>query len=37
VLGLFLLVTLLANQLQPDLPLRQAVWYVKPLPTFIDA
>lgn len=36
-LGLFSLVTLFANQLQPDLPLRQAAWYIKPLPTFVDA
>ena len=36
-LGLFSFVTLLANQCQLELPLRQAAWYVKPLPTFVDA
>jgi hypothetical protein len=37
-LGLFSLVTLLAGQLAQDqsLPVRQAVWYHKPLPTFAD-
>ena len=37
-LGLFSLVTLVAHQLlqgQP-LPVRQAAWYTKPLPTFVD-
>jgi hypothetical protein len=38
-LGLFSLVTLLAHQATNDgtLPVRQAAWYVKPLPTFSDA
>ncbi|MBV8883486.1 MAG: hypothetical protein JO235_05725 [Chroococcidiopsidaceae cyanobacterium CP_BM_RX_35] len=36
-LGLFSFVTLLTNQWQPKLPLRQAAWYFKPLPTFVDA
>ena len=36
-LGLFSLVTLMAHSLQADLPLRQTAWYVKPLPTFVDA
>lgn len=36
-LGLFSFVTLLANQCQPELPLHQAAWCVKPLPTFVDA
>jgi hypothetical protein len=38
-LGLFSMVTLMAGQLAPDhvLPVRQAVWYRKPLPTFADA
>jgi DDE superfamily endonuclease len=38
-LGLFSLVTLLAHQATTDrtLPIRQAAWYVKPLPTFSDA
>jgi hypothetical protein len=38
-LGLFSLVTLLAGQLtqEPTLPVRQAVWYRNPLPTFADA
>jgi DDE superfamily endonuclease len=38
-LGLFSLVTLLAGQLaqEPALPIRQAVWYRKSLPTFVDA
>ena len=38
-LGLFSLVTLLAGQLTQEhtLPVRQAVWYRKPLPTFADA
>lgn len=36
-LGLFSLVTLMADRLQADLPLQQSAWYVKPLPTFIDA
>lgn len=38
-LGLFSLVTLLAHQsaTQGALPIRQATWYVKPLPTFSDA
>jgi hypothetical protein len=38
-LGLFSLVTLLAQQhvRRGKLPIRQAAWYVKPRPTFIDA
>jgi hypothetical protein len=38
-LGLFSLVTLLAHQMAIDetLPIRQAAWYAKPLPTFSDA
>lgn len=38
-LGLFSLITLLAGQLTQEhtLPVRQAVWYRKPLPTFADA
>jgi hypothetical protein len=38
-LGLFSLVTLLADRstLRGKLPVRQAAWYVKPLPTFSDA
>jgi hypothetical protein len=38
-LGLFSLVTLLAHQLTQEnrLPIRQAAWYVKRLPTFSDA
>jgi hypothetical protein len=36
-LGLFSLVTLMAHPLQADLPLQQTAWYVKPLPTFVDA
>jgi hypothetical protein len=38
-LGLFSLVTLLAHQATIDgtLPVRQAAWYAKPLPTFSDA
>jgi hypothetical protein len=38
-LGLFSLVTLLAHELLlgQDLPVRQAAWYTKPLPTFVDA
>lgn len=36
-LGLFSLVTLMAHSLQADLPLQQTSWYVKPLPTFVDA
>ena len=36
-LGLFSLVTLMAHALQADLPLPQTAWYVKPLPTFVDA
>src|SRR5262245_5179112 len=38
-LGLFSLVTLLAGQLTREhtRPVRQAVWYRKPLPTFADA
>ncbi len=36
-LGLFSLVTLMAHSLQADLPLQQTAWYVKPLPTFVDA
>lgn len=38
-LGLFSLVTLLAHThaRQDKLPVRQAAWYSKPLPTFIDA
>ncbi len=37
-LGLFSLVTLLAHELLPgqDVPVRQAVWYTKSLPTFVD-
>lgn len=39
ILGLFSLVTLLAHQLAKDgkLPVRQAAWYQKSLPTFSDA
>jgi len=29
--------TLMAHSLQADLPLPQTAWYVKPLPTFVDA
>ena len=36
-LGLFSLVTLMAHSLQADLPLRQTAWYIKSLPTFVDA
>lgn len=38
-LGLFSVVTLIADQLQQvgRLPVRQAAWYVKPTPTFVDA
>jgi hypothetical protein len=38
-LGLFSLITLLAHQSQKDgkLPVRQAAWYQKQLPTFSDA
>jgi hypothetical protein len=38
-LGLFSLVTLLADQsvTRGELPIRQAAWYRKPLPTFSDA
>ena len=38
-LALFSLVTLLATKLARDgaLPMRQAAWYRKPLPTFSDA
>lgn len=36
-LGLFSLVTLMAHSRQADLPLHQTAWYVKPLPTFVDA
>lgn len=36
-LGLFSLVTLMAERLQADLPLQQTAWYVKALPTFVDA
>jgi hypothetical protein len=38
-LGLFSLVTLLAQELLqgPALPVRQAAWYTKPRPTFVDA
>ncbi len=38
-LGLFSLVTLLAHHLQgqQQLSVRQAAWYIKPLPTFADA
>ena len=38
-LGLFSLVTLLANRLvrNGNLPMRQAAWYTKTAPTFIDA
>jgi hypothetical protein len=37
-LGLFSLVTLVAHELLPGqhLPVRQAAWYTKPLPTFVD-
>jgi hypothetical protein len=37
-LGLFSLVTLFAHELLPGqvLPVRQAAWYTKPLPTFVD-
>jgi hypothetical protein len=37
-LGLFSLVTLLAHELLPGqgLPVRQAAWYTKPRPTFVD-
>jgi hypothetical protein len=37
-LGLFSLVTLLAHERLPGhaLPARQAAWYTKPLPTFVD-
>jgi hypothetical protein len=38
-LGLFSLITLLAGRLAQEdvLPVRQAVWYHKSLPTFVDA
>jgi hypothetical protein len=38
-LGLFSLVTLVAHELLPGqtLPVRQAAWYTKSLPTFVDA
>lgn len=36
-LGIFSLVTLMAHSLQVNLPLQQMAWYVKPLPTFVDA
>ena len=38
-LGLFSIVTLLAGRLAQEhlLPVRQAVWYHKSLPTFVDA
>ena len=38
-LGLFSLITLLANThaKQGKIPIRQAAWYSKPLPTFSDA
>ena len=38
-LGLFSWITLLAHQSQTNgsLPIRQAAWYAKPLPTFSDA
>jgi hypothetical protein len=38
-LGLFSMVTLMAGQLAPEpvRPVRQAVWYRTPLPTFADA
>jgi hypothetical protein len=38
-LGLFSLVTLLANThaQKGKIPIRQAAWYSKPLPTFSDA
>jgi len=36
-LGLFSLVTLIAHHLQPGLSVYRTAWYVKPLPTFIDA
>ena len=38
-LGLFALVTLIAHELLQGqaLPVRQAAWYIKPLPTFVDA
>jgi len=37
-LGLFSLVTLVAHELLPGQapPIRQAAWYTKPLPTFVD-
>jgi hypothetical protein len=37
-LGLFSLVTLIAHELLQGqaLPVRQAAWYTKPLPTFVD-
>lgn len=39
ILGLFSIVTWMAHQLVQDnkLPIRQAAWYEKPLPTFSDA
>jgi hypothetical protein len=39
ILGLFSLVTLIADALQSQfsLDVRQAAWYIKPLPTFSDA
>jgi len=39
ILGLFSVVTWMAHQLAKDnkLPIRQAAWYEKPLPTFSDA
>lgn len=36
-LGLFSLVTLMAHSVQADLAPKQTAWYVKPLPTFVDA
>jgi hypothetical protein len=37
-LGLFSLVTLMAHELRPgqEVPVRQAAWYTKPRPTFVD-
>jgi len=39
ILGLFSIITWMAHQLAKDnrLPIRQAAWYEKPLPTFSDA
>jgi len=36
-LGLFSIVTLITHHLQPDLTVHRTAWYVKPLPTFVDA